>query len=94
MSPPLIYIEEPENGLFPGQIRALLELFEGTGGGAQFVFTSHSPYFINLFDGRRDAVTLLRKQKDRTETVRLPPPDDTDSERPLLAEQYSMGLFD
>ena len=94
VSPPLIYIEEPENGLFPGQIRALLELFEGTGGGAQFVFTSHSPYFINLFDGRRDAVTLLRKQKDRTETVRLPPPDDTDSERPLLAEQYSMGLFD
>ncbi len=93
-SAPLVIIEEPENGLFPGHLRRIQEMFEGSMGMAQFVFTSHSPYFINFFDGARDTVTMLRRKKEITEIVRIPPPDDADPDRPLLAEQYSAELFD
>lgn len=91
---PPFFIEEPENGIFPGQLRTLFELIESRGGGGQWVFTSHSPYFINLFDSRRDAVTVLRKAGDRTEVITPTKPDDCDPDRPLLAEEYSMELFD
>ncbi len=92
-SPPLIVIEEPENGIYPGQLRAFFDLLEDRAPEAQFVFTSHSPYFINLFDAYRDSVTLLRRNKERTEVVAIPPAED-DPDRLLLAEQYSMELFD
>ena len=89
----LVVIEEPENGIFPGQLRKLFDLFEERAPEGQFIFTSHSPYFINFFDGSRDSVTLLRRSNERTEVVSIPPADD-DPDRPLLAEQYSMELFD
>ncbi len=91
---PVIFIEEPENGLYPGYMRAMFELFEGRGYGSQFIFTSHSPYFINLFDNRREAVTLLRRATDRTEVVDVPEPDDDDEDRLRLAEEYSMEMLD
>ena len=90
----VMFIEEPENGLYPGYLRTMFELFETRGEGTQFIFTSHSPYFINLFDNRRDSVTLLRRAVDRTEIVEVPDPNDDDPDRLLLAEQYSMELFD
>ncbi len=89
---PLTMIEEPENGIYPGQLRAFFDLFEERTADAQVVFTSHSPYFINLFDGYRDSVTLLRRNRERTEIIPVPPAED-DPERELLAEQYSMELF-
>jgi len=91
---PLTVIEEPENGIYPGLLRHLVDLFEGRAAQAQFVFTSHAPYFINFFDATRNCVTLLRKKDDRTVLVVIPPPDDDDEDRPLLAEQYSMELID
>ncbi len=90
---PLVIIEEPENGIYPGQLRAFFDLLEERTGRAQFLFTSHSPYFINFFDAVRDSVTYLRRSGERTQVVPAPPPED-DPERPLLAEQYSMELFD
>ena len=60
---------------------------------AQFFMTSHSPYFVNLFDGARDSVTLLRREEERSTIVSIPPADDDDPDRELLAEQYSMELF-
>ncbi len=89
----LVLIEEPENGIWPGQLRAALDMIEEWAPAAQFIFTSHSPYFINLFDGTRDSVTLLRRRNERSEVV-IPPPPEDDPDRPLLAEQYSMELFD
>lgn len=91
---PLAIIEEPENGIYPGQLRAFFDVFEDKCPAGQFLFTSHSPYFINFFDARRDSVTLLRRKNERTETVRIPPADNADPERPMLAEQYSMELLD
>lgn len=90
---PLVVIEEPENGIYPGQLRAVFDLFDERAGRGQFLFTSHSPYFINFFDGCRGSVTLLRRKKGITKIVPVPPPED-DEDRPLLAEQYSMELFD
>ena len=91
---PLVVVEEPENGIYPGLLRELLELFEERGALGQFVFTSHSPYFINLFDCHRESVTFLRRSDGPTEVRSVPPPDDADPDRPLLAEQYSMELLD
>ena len=92
-TPPLVNIEEPENGIYPGLMRTLFELFEERAGNGQFLFTSHSPYFINLFDGSRESVTLLRRDNDHTTFV-TPPPAGRDPDRLLLAEQYSMELFE
>jgi len=91
---PLVVIEEPENGVFPGHLRALFNLIDERAGDRQFVVTSHSPYFINFFDAFRESVTVLRRRNERTEVVPVPPPDEKDPDRPLLAEQYSMELFD
>jgi len=90
---PLIVIEEPENGIFPGQLRAAFDLFEDSGSSGQFVFTSHSPYFINFFDAHRESVTLLRRSNERTEIERIPQANETDPDRLLLADELSMELF-
>jgi len=89
----LACIEEPENGVYPGMLRKLWDVLDDCGANAQFIFTSHSPYFINLFDCERDSVTLLRRNKERTEVVAIPPAGD-DPQRALLAEQYSLELLD
>lgn len=91
---PLVLIEEPENGIAPGQLRFLFNLFEEASPAAQYILTSHSPYFINFFDSQRDSVTVLRRNNERTEIVPIPSPDESDPERILLAEQYSAELFD
>jgi len=92
---PFVIIEEPENGLYPGLLRDLLELFEERGALGQFVFTSHSPYFINLFDCHRQSVTLLRRSENGpTEVCAVPPPDESDPDRPLLADEYTLELLD
>lgn len=90
----LVTIEEPENGIFPGQLRPFFDRFEDRALTGQFLFTSHSPYFINFFDGNRDSVTILRKSNGRTTVTPAPPADEQDPDRLLLAEQYSMGLFE
>ncbi|WP_289460482.1 AAA family ATPase, partial [Klebsiella pneumoniae] len=70
-SPRAVFIEEPENGIYPGLLRRLFDMFGEHAPSGQFIFTSHSPYFINLFDGYRDSVTLLRRNKEITEVVRV-----------------------
>lgn len=93
-SAPLCVIEEPENGIAPGVLRGLFNLFEERAPGAQFIFTSHSPYFIDLFDGDRDSVSLLRRAEDRTEVL-SPSLADTarDADRLTLSEEYAMELI-
>lgn len=91
--PILSVIEEPENGIYPGLLRTLFDMLEDRAPMAQFFMTSHSPYFVNLFDGARDSVTLLRREEERSTIVPIPPADDDDPDRELLAEQYSMELF-
>ncbi len=57
---PLTIIEEPENGLYVGHLKPLIEQIDPTGIGGQFLFTTHSPYFIDLFDGNLEGVHLMK----------------------------------
>ncbi len=58
---PLIMIEEPENGIYVGYLKELLEIFEESKNRPQLIFTSHSPYFIDLFDDRLDSIFVLKR---------------------------------
>lgn len=60
---PLIIIEEPENGLYVGHLKSLLERIDKTGRNGQFIFTTHSPYFIDLFDNHLEGVNLIKPGK-------------------------------
>jgi predicted ATPase len=57
---PLIMIEEPENGIFVGHLKPLFEKIDPSGRQGQFVFTSHNPYFIDLFDSALEGVHLVK----------------------------------
>ena len=87
---PFMLIEEPENGLYGGLLRKLLEEFDNCAPTAQIIFTSHSPFFIDLFDARPGAVILLRRERERTVIQKLAadkalvPPE----ERLTLADRY------
>lgn len=57
---PMIIIEEPENGIYVGFLKELLGLVEEAPNRPQLIFTSHSPYFIDLFDNRLEGVFVLK----------------------------------
>ena len=71
-NPPLTIIEEPENGLYARCLKPLFGLIDPTGAGGQYIFTSHSPYFIDLFDAQLENVTLM---EDRGTFSALVKPD-------------------
>lgn len=68
--PRLVMIEEPETGLFVGHLKGLFSLIDTTGANGQFLFTSHSPYFIDLFDGLLDGVMVARRGETGTRLIR------------------------
>ena len=57
---PLIMVEEPENGVYVGFLKDLLEMAAQSPGRLQIIFTSHSPYFIDLFDDHLDSIFVLK----------------------------------
>lgn len=57
---PLTIIEEPENGLYVGYLKPRIEKIDVTGLNGQFVFTSHNPYFIDLFDDNLDGIHIVK----------------------------------
>ena len=67
---PLFLIEEPENGLHVGVLKTLFEMAEPPPAGPQLVFTSHSPYFIDLFDDHLDGIFLFDRDKGHTSITR------------------------
>jgi predicted ATPase len=58
--PRLIIFEEPENGLYVGLLKPLFEQMDFTGRNGQCIFTTHSPYVIDLFDAHLEAVHLMK----------------------------------
>jgi predicted ATPase len=83
---PLILIEEPENGLYVGHLKPLLEKIDPSGQSGQFLFTSHSPYFIDLWDSNLEGLHLLKPGK-LSSVLSSPDPDKM---RPLL-DQMPLG---
>ena len=85
---PFVIIEEPENGIFVGHLKPLFERIEPSGKEGQYLFTSHSPYFIDLFDACLDGVWVARNPKPHTHTtIERPPKVKLEK---CLAE-YSLG---
>ncbi len=83
---PLIVVEEPENGIYVGHLKALLETAEDTQPGPQLVFTSHSPYFVDLFDNRLDSIFVLNRGEQHSSIVQ---PDVEQVKRRL--EKFPLG---
>ena len=71
--PPLVTVEEPENGLQASELKPLLGRIDPSGDAGQFVFTSHSPYFIDLFDKHLDGIHLLKPGLSASEIARPDP---------------------
>ncbi len=67
----MLIVEEPENSLFVGELRPLLDEVDNIASITQVIFTTHSPYFIDLFDDSLDAVTLLKRKAWQTTSFTL-----------------------
>lgn len=68
---PLIMIEEPENGLYVGFLKPLIESIQQNGAeAAQFIFTSHNPYFIDLFDQHIEGIHVIKPGKPSSAITR------------------------
>jgi len=70
---PLVIVEEPEDGLYVGQLKPLFEKIDASGANGQFVFTSHSPYFIDLWEKNLQGVHLLKPGKPSSVLVQPDP---------------------
>lgn len=78
----LTIIEEPENGLYVGYLKPLFEKLAASGRKDQFIFTTHSPYFIDLFDSCLEGVHLVKPGVPSSE-IKKP---DAEKTRKLLDE--------
>ena len=63
---PLYMIEEPENGIHVSFLKTLIEMADPSSGRPQLLFTSHAPYFMDLFDSCLEGVFVLRRDKAHT----------------------------
>jgi predicted ATPase len=57
---PVIIIEEPENDLYVRLLKPLMEKVEPPEPNAQYIFTTHSPYVIDLFDRYLEHITVMK----------------------------------
>ena len=91
---PLVIIEEPENGLYVALLKRMLEIAWESPLHPQVFFTSHAPYFIDLFDSRLESVLVLDKKQGQT---RVEPVNAAKAEGRLeemsLGEQHFQGLL-
>jgi predicted ATPase len=83
--PPIIFIEEIENGLDPRTLNLLVAEMRGMLPEHQFVVTTHSPYFLDLVDLRH--VVVAERNDCKTEFYR---PDD-DKNLNAWKEKFSAG---
>ena len=66
----LVIIEEPETGIYAGHLKELFGLIDRSGANGQFMFTTHAPYFIDLFDDLLEGITITRPGEKNTQLVR------------------------
>jgi predicted ATPase len=85
--PPIVFIEEIENGLDPRTLNLLVAEIRGMLSEHQFVVTSHSPYFLDLVDLRH--VIVAERNESKTSFYR---PDD-DKSFDDWKEEFSAGTL-
>src|SRR5207249_9321407 len=84
--PSIAMIEEPENGIFVEHLKALLERVDPSGREGQLIFTSHSPYFIDLFDAALEGLFIIKPAETHSALIR----PDAGKLRDRLG-QFSLG---
>lgn len=57
--PPLIAIDEPETGLHPSMLGILAEVAREASRRTQVIFTTHSPEFLDTFEGEPPTTTVV-----------------------------------
>ena len=86
--PPLLCIEEPENGLYHKLLESLADEFREHAsrrrGGSQVFITTHQPYFVNSLDP--EEVWILEKSEDGFSTIRRA------SDDPIVNNMVAEGL--
>ncbi|PPQ25742.1 AAA family ATPase [Rhodopila globiformis] len=89
--PPLICIEEPENGLYPKLLETLAQEFRAHATGAenapQIIVTTHQPYFVDALSP--EEVWILEKGADGFSTIRRA--SDSELVRNMVAEGLPLG---
>lgn len=83
---PIVMIEEPENGIYVGFLKSLLEMTDRING-PQVIFTSHAPYFIDLFDDNLDAIFVISRDKHHSSIVQ----PDGDKVKGWLRNDFPLG---
>lgn len=94
--PRFCIIEEPDNYLSRSDMKMIWEDFSSASIMSQWLFTSHSPYFIDLFDRELDSISLLTRKGNITTVESLADhrePILKESENYSLGEQYFLGMF-
>jgi predicted ATPase len=89
--PPLICIEEPENGLYPKLVETLAQEFRARATGAdnapQIIVTTHQPYFVDAL--APEEVWILEKGANGFSTIRRA--SDIELVRNMVAEGLPLG---
>jgi predicted ATPase len=73
--PDVILLEEPENGVHPQRLNAIVGLLRSITSGelgghtAQIILSTHSPYLLDSVDLETDQVLVFQRQEDGTRTV-------------------------
>jgi predicted ATPase len=63
--PTLLGFEEPENGVHPGRLELIAEIFKSIAArGTQVVLTTHSPYLPEMFD--KESLLVCRRGENGT----------------------------
>ena len=83
---PLVIIEEPENGIYVGHLKPLIKKIDPSGKAGQFIFTTHSPYFIDLFDNNIEGIRVIKPGSPSSVLVK---PDPQKFEK--LLDEMSLG---
>lgn len=98
--PPLVGLEEPENGVHPSRLPEIAELLKSRVqlGGSQIIVTTHSPILLEYLP--LDAILLFRKREGATQirslaSLRQFAASDTVPEEELpLSDRLMMADFD
>jgi predicted ATPase len=83
-----IVIEEPEDGIYVGHLKELVEFIDPSGATGQFIFTSHAPYFIDLFDAHLENVVVMKRGKTHSQLVK---PDPERLKKYLVQKEFPLG---
>lgn len=86
----LLIIEEPENGIHPRRLRALLDQLRNVvKAGTQVILTTHSPLIVSEFRDTPEAVVVFDRDPTLGTRVRM-----LDENEPMLKDLGEMSLGD